>query len=48
MASLNVEGLFTNIPLDETIDICTNLLLSDKNQVLGLEEEAVGAVEDSR
>ena len=22
MASLNVDALFTNIPLDETIDIC--------------------------
>ena len=26
MGSLDVESLFTNIPLEETINICTNLL----------------------
>ena len=39
MASLDVEGLFTNIPLEETIDICTNLLFSDKVKVHGLEKQ---------
>ena len=27
MASLDVDALFTNIPLDETIDICLKKLL---------------------
>ena len=27
MASLDVDGLFTNIPLDVTIDICVKKLL---------------------
>ena len=27
MASLDVDALFTNIPLDETIDICVNKFL---------------------
>ena len=31
MASLDVEGLFTNIPLDETIDICVDKLFPRKN-----------------
>ena len=30
MASLNVDSLLTNIPLDETIDICTGNLYNDK------------------
>ena len=29
MASLDVGSLFTNIPLDETIDICVNSLYND-------------------
>ena len=29
MASLDVDSLFTNIPLDETIDICVNNLYND-------------------
>ena len=31
MASFDVESLFTNIPLDETIDICVNKLYPRKN-----------------
>ena len=31
MASLDITSLFTNIPLDETINICSNELF-DKNQ----------------
>ena len=29
MASLDVDSLFTNIPLDETIDICLDNLYND-------------------
>ena len=29
MASLDVDSLFTNIPLDETIDICVGNLYND-------------------
>ena len=28
MASFNIQSLFTNIPLDETIDICLELLFN--------------------
>ena len=28
MASLDVESLFTNIPLQETIDLCVELLFN--------------------
>ena len=31
MASLDVNSLFTNIPLEETIKICTDELFKDKN-----------------
>ena len=33
MASLNVESLFTNIPLDETIENCINDLFSNNDTV---------------
>ena len=33
MASLDVERLFTNIPLDETIENCINDLFSNNNTV---------------
>ena len=36
MASLDVESLFTNIPLDETIEIVTNKVFHQKSQVKGL------------
>ena len=39
MASLDVEGLFTNIPLEETIDICVGLLFKDKDIVDGLSKD---------
>ena len=29
MASLDVDSLFTNTPIEETIDICTNILLAN-------------------
>ena len=36
MASLDVQSLFTNIPLDETIDICVTELFSSSDTVEGL------------
>ena len=36
MASLDVESLFTNIPLDETIDIVTKQVFGKKRKVNGL------------
>ena len=33
MASLDVESLFTNIPLDETIENCINDLFSNNDTV---------------
>ena len=35
MDSLDVNSLFTNIPLDETIDICANLLFENTDTVEG-------------
>ena len=31
MASLDIDSLFTDIPLDETIDICFNQLFQNTN-----------------
>ena len=39
MASLDVDSLFTNIPLDETIGICCDLLYSNADIVDGLSRE---------
>ena len=36
MASLDVDSLFTNIPLEETIEICTNELFKESETVEGL------------
>ena len=33
MGSLDVDSLFTNIPLEETIDICTNTLFENMEKV---------------
>ena len=35
MASFDVESLFTNIPLQETIDLCIELLFNDKLNIDG-------------
>ena len=35
MGSLDVDSLFTNIPLDETIDICVNQLFENTDTVEG-------------
>jgi len=39
MGSLDVDALFTSIPLDETISICVNELYKDKDQVENLTKE---------
>ena len=36
MGSLGVDSLFTNIPLEETIEICTNELFKESETVEGL------------
>ena len=36
MASFDIESLFTNIPLDETINICVNNVFGNKKSVMGL------------
>ena len=36
MESLDVDSLFTNIPLEETIDICTYTLFENMEKVEGL------------
>ena len=35
MASFDVESFFTNIPLQETIDLCVKLLFNDKSNIDG-------------
>ena len=39
MASLDVEALFTNIPLEETIDICVEQVFKTEDKVEGLGRE---------
>ena len=36
MGSLDVDSLFTNIPLEETINICTNLLYNNEDAIEGI------------
>ena len=36
MGSFDVDSLFTNIPLEETINICTNLLYNDEDVIEGI------------
>ena len=40
MASLDVDSLFTNIPLDETINICTESIFNESDTVEGLNKSA--------
>ena len=40
MASFDVESLFTNIPLQETIDLCVQKLFEDKNYIDGLSKDS--------
>ena len=39
MGSLGVDLLCTNIPLDKTIDICTNTIYSKKDVIEGISKE---------
>ena len=40
MGSLDIDSLFTNIPLEETIDICTNLLYNNEVLTEGINKSA--------
>ena len=40
MASFDIESLFTNIPLQETIDLCVQKLFEDKNFIDGLSKDS--------
>ena len=39
MCSLDVDLLFTNIPLDETIGICTDTIYSEQDVIQGINKE---------
>ena len=39
MDSLDVNFLFTNIPLDETIDICIDILYNDDDNTLKIPKD---------
>ena len=41
MGTLDVDSLFTNIPLDETIDICTNTIYSQQDVIGGINREEI-------
>ena len=41
MASLDVDFLFTNVPLDGTIDECVNKLFKSSQTVSGLNKQHV-------
>ena len=41
MASLDVDSFFTNLPLDEIIEICINELLKPSQTVSGLSKQQV-------
>ena len=41
MASLDVDSLFTNVPLDETIGICTQGLFENESTVCGLNKKEI-------
>ena len=39
MGSLDLDSLFTNISLDETIDICANTIYSEQDVIQGINRE---------
>ena len=41
MASLDVDPLFNNVPLDETIDICVKELFKTSQRVSGISKQQV-------
>ena len=44
MISFDIESLFTNIPLQETIDLCVENLFKDKTHVDNLSKDSVGCL----
>ena len=40
MANFDVESLFTNTSLEETIDLCVQKLFEDKNYIDGLSKDS--------
>ena len=41
MASLDVDSLFANVPLEETINICVNELFKSKSSIHGLNKKQI-------
>ena len=41
MASLDVDSLFSNVPLEETIHICVNELFKSNSSIHGLNKEQI-------
>ena len=41
MASLDVDSLFTNVPLDETINICDSKLFKNNSSIHGLNKKQI-------
>ena len=41
MASLDVDSLFTNVPLEETINICINELFKSNSNIRGLNKKQI-------
>ena len=41
MGSLDADSLFTNIPLEETINICTNLLYNNEDVIEGMNKSEI-------
>ena len=39
MCSLDVDSLFTNIPLDETINVFANIVYSEQDVIQGINKE---------
>ena len=36
MASFHIQSLLTNVPLDETIDICVDMVYNKRKKVKGM------------
>ena len=45
MASFDIESPFTNIPLQETIDLCVENLFQDRTHVDNLSKDSFGSLE---
>ena len=39
MASFDIESLFTNVPLKETIDVCVDILFSNTTNIDGIKKD---------